>query len=85
MDIVVSPGGLVRCVYDETIDLRQLGLPHIRRASHVEPDSRGQWFADLAPSDGPRLGPFDNRSEALTAERQWLVVHWLIRPQRPGP
>ena len=85
MDIVISPRGDVRCVYDESIDLHQLGPPHIRRASHVEPEPSGQWFADLSPIDGPRLGPFHNRSDALTAERQWLVVHWLIRPQRPGP
>ncbi len=62
----------VRCLYDEAIDLAALGRLSITRASHVEPDDAGQWFADLAPVSGPRLGPFDRRSEALEAERAWL-------------
>jgi hypothetical protein len=81
MDLVIESGGLVRCVYSEAIDLATLGAVAIRRASHVEPDSRGRWFADLAPVGGPCLGPFDRRSEALDAERVWLERHWLV----PGP
>jgi hypothetical protein len=77
MQLVISPGGNVRCIYDETIDLVTLGQPEIRRASHVEPDGRGQWIADLAPVGGPKLGPFVRRSAALEAERRWLEVHWL--------
>jgi hypothetical protein len=77
MQLVISPGGAVRCVYDEAIELATLGQPHIQRASHVEPDGRGQWIADLAPVAGPKLGPFFRRSEALEAERRWLEVHWL--------
>ena len=77
MQLVISPGGTVRCIYDETIDLVTLGQPHIQRASHVEPDGRGQWIADLAPVGGPKLGPFVHRSAALEAERRWLEVHWL--------
>jgi hypothetical protein len=50
----------------------------VRRASHVEPDDAGQWFADLAIMGGPRLGPFLVRSQALAAERQWLSEHWLL-------
>ena len=77
MQLVISPGGAVRCVYDETIDLVALGQPHIQRASHVEPDGRGQWMADLAPVGGPQLGPFSRRSMALEAECRWLEIHWL--------
>jgi hypothetical protein len=44
----------------------------IQRASHVEPDEQGQWWADLAPVHGPKLGPFAVRSAALDAERCWL-------------
>ena len=72
MDLVISPLGQIRCVYDETIDLTQLGELSIRRASHVEPDDQGRWWADLAPVEGPVLGPFDRRSSALEAERLWL-------------
>ena len=77
MQLVISPGGAVRCIYDEAIELVKLGQPHIQRASHLEPDGRGQWIADLAPVGGPKLGPFSRRSAALEAERRWLEVHWL--------
>jgi hypothetical protein len=72
MELVVDAGGGVRCIYDEALDLRALGLLTITRASHVEPDKEGNWWADMEPSGGPVLGPFGSRSEALGAERGWL-------------
>jgi hypothetical protein len=66
----------VRGVYVEAIDLSTLGPLNIRRASHVEPDAEGRWWAELAPVGGPKLGPFGRRSEALTAELTWLEDHW---------
>ncbi len=33
------------------------------------------WWADLSPSKGPVLGPFDTRQAALDAEVAWLRVH----------
>ncbi len=78
-EIVIAPDGTVRYVYGEELDLAVLGKIEIRRASFVEPDSRGQWFADLAPVNGPKLGPFPFRSAALAAENQWLNEHWLDR------
>ena len=80
MDLVVEPTGRVRAIYDERIDLATIGAVSIRRASHVEPDDEGRWYADLAPVAGPVLGPFAVRSEALEAERAWLNQHWLIPP-----
>lgn len=77
MQLLVLPGGEVRCVYGETIELAQLGSLTIRRGSHVEPDSAGQWLADLGPIDGPVLGPFASRSQALAAETDWLLANWL--------
>jgi len=79
MQLVVEPGGAVRCIYGEEIDLAALGSPTISRASHVEPDQQGRWLADLSPVAGPVLGPFDVRSEALAAEHSWLETHWLGR------
>ena len=79
MQLVVQLGGIVRCVYDEVINLRQLGELSVQRGSSVEPDATGRWIADLAISGGPKLGPFDRRSEALTAEREWLEEHWLTQ------
>ena len=77
MQLLIQPDGGVRCVYDEAIDLSALGRLQIERGSYVEPDGEGSWLADLSPVTGPRLGPFDRRSEALTAERQWLEENWL--------
>ena len=48
MELVIDPGGTVRCIYDEAIDLAALGSLAITRASHVEPDELGSWHADLA-------------------------------------
>ena len=75
MILIVDPGGAVRCLYDEAIDLSFFGALSIHRASHVEPDQQGQWWADLAPTCGPKLGPFVRRSAALEAERRWLDEH----------
>ncbi len=77
MQLIVRSGGAVRCVYGEELDLHELGRLKIRRGSHVEPAGDGQWTADMAPVDGPILGPFQHRSQALAAERQWLIRHWL--------
>ena len=77
MQLIIEPGGVVRCIYSEHIDLAALGSPAIARASHVEPDQQGRWWADLSPVYGPRLGPFSNRSEALAAEQTWLEKNWL--------
>ncbi len=72
MELVVDAGGDVRCIYNEVLDLRELGKLQITRASHVEPDAAGYWWADMGPSGGPVLGPFRSRSAALGAERVWL-------------
>jgi hypothetical protein len=80
MHLVVDARGMVRGIYGEAIDLACFGDPSIRRASHVEPDGAGRWWADLRPVAGPRLGPFARRSEALAVELSWLEHHWLIKP-----
>jgi hypothetical protein len=79
MRLVIDTHGVVRCVYSEALDLATLGVVSVRRASHVEADAEGRWWADLSPVAGPRLGPFERRSQALEAERAWLEAHW------PGP
>ncbi len=80
MKLIVERGGCVRCLYGETVGLRCLGTLSVRRASHVEPDAKGLWWADLSPVDGPRLGPFVRRSDALSAEVAWIEEHWLTSP-----
>ena len=80
MELLIRPGGQIRCVYGEAIDLHELGQLHIMRASTVEPDEHGHWWVDLAPVQGPRLGPFRHRRQALDAEQEWLSRCWLIAP-----
>lgn len=77
MDLVVAPNGTVTAIYAETVDLRTLGFTTITRASHVEPDVDGQWLAHII--DGPVLGPFTRRSDALAAEVKWLTTNRLLR------
>jgi hypothetical protein len=74
IELVVGTDGVARCIYDEALDLREIGQLQITRASHVEPDAEGFWWADMGPVDGPMLGPFRSRSEALGAERGWLAA-----------
>jgi len=83
MNLIIQADGRVRGVFGEEIDLAVLGTPRICRASHVEPDAEGKWFADMAPVGGPLLGPFERRSEALEAEVAWLEANWLLRSESP--
>lgn len=75
MQMHIDSHGRIVGVYSEAIDLSALGVVSIRRASHVEPDEQGRWFADLSPVAGPKLGPFTLRSDALQAEQSWLELH----------
>lgn len=77
--IKVAADGTVRMIYDDDLaDVAKMlsskwsGTMTIRRVSHVEPDADGRWWADLSPLNGPRLGPFTLRREALEAERKWI-------------
>lgn len=73
--LLISPTGEITTIYQEVLDLAALGAMRIERASHVEPDDQGRWWADVI--NGPRLGPFPLRSEALAAEVAWLLQHRL--------
>jgi hypothetical protein len=77
VELVIGPGGMATCLYSEDLDLARLGEVRVRRVSHCETDEQGQWWADLSPVTGPKLGPFGKRSQALDAEVQWLRRHVL--------
>ena len=60
---------------DDLAPLLDEGTATVQRVSHVEPscvDGRHGWTADMTPIDGPVLGPFTTRAEALDAEHVWL-------------
>ena len=82
IDVMVSRSGSLRMIFDDRLDARSVGAIKIQRGSHVEPTTDGRWTADLSPVDGPVLGPFDKRTEALKAEVGWLRANWLPRPLR---
>ena len=85
MKLLVTPTGSIRCVYGEAVNLHRLGRLSIQRGSHVEPTADGQWTADLSPVNGPLLGPFSKRADALAAEVAWLLEHWLVPVEQVLP
>lgn len=81
LELAISPDGSVRFIYDdEAACLLEEGKVEIRRASHVEPEGM-TWVADMSPVNGPRLGPFKTRKEALEAEHSWLIQHDIPFPE----
>lgn len=75
MKLTFLPNGSAVSIYTEDLNLGHLGRLSHARASHVEPTNNGRWTADLSPVNGPLLGPYKNRSEALQAELNWLNEH----------
>lgn len=84
---VLIDQGKVIFVYEEKIAdlMKQLGFEFdgCRRVSNVEPEG-DRWCADLSLVGGPKLGPFDKRSEALQAEVAWVEAHLadILRDQQ---
>lgn len=77
MTISVSSNGTARMIYNDDFRLDYLGSVDIKRASHVEPDGKGRWTADMAPVGGPVLGPYRSRKKALEEEIRWLRKNLL--------
>jgi hypothetical protein len=77
MDINITvQGDRMEFIYnDDLVALLDEGDSTVRRVSHVEPscvEGKHGWTADMSPVDGPMLGPYDTRAEALAAEVAWL-------------
>lgn len=72
MKIIVEKDGNIRFMYsDDFCDLMDEGKYKVCRVSHVEPCDGG-WSADLTPINGPILGPYKKRKDALDAEIEWI-------------
>jgi hypothetical protein len=69
--------GIVETLYEDDLNLDQIGEMDIRRASHVEPNNNGKWIVDLSPVNGPKLGPFKKRKDALKAEVKWINKNYF--------
>jgi hypothetical protein len=75
VNISIDDGTLSFIYTDDLKSLLSEGKSTARRVSHVEPVPSGDdfvWTADMSPVDGPELGPFTTRQEALDAEVDWL-------------
>ena len=71
IQIVISRGRVRFIHQDDLAATLQVGKATTCRAGRVEPSQDG-WNADLRPVNGPVLGPFARRDEALQAEANWL-------------
>ena len=82
MEVFIDADGSLRAIHDDDLTemLGEVGTLTIRRASRVEP-AQGGWSADMAPVDGPVLGPFAKRRDALAAEVEWLKSHGTPTPR----
>ena len=73
IQLKIKDGTVSTIFSDEVMPfMRAAGRPVIKRASHVEPTPDNKWVADMAPSGGPILGPFESRAKALEEEIKWL-------------
>ena len=72
----VSPEGVATFIYTDALaPLLKEGKATIQRASYVEPDDKGQWWATMKPfGEEVVLGPFTTRQEALDEEERYLEV-----------
>ena len=75
--LLITPDSTLRFIWEDALSpLLKLGESVIERASYVEPEGT-EWYADLHPAGGPKLGPFSLRQQALTAEINWLTQNQL--------
>ena len=75
----IAPDGTLQFLWDDSLaPLLELGEGSLERASHIEPHGT-EWIANLSPVDGPTLGAFPLRNDALIAERDWLQQHGFGR------
>jgi len=78
--IRISENGELLAIYDDAHPILYAGgNQEIRRASHVEPDGRGGWTADMSPYGGSVLGTTRTRAESLQAETDWLTREIIER------
>ena len=75
VDITIQGDCMTFIYADDLSPLLDEGDATVTRVSHVEPscvDGQHGWTADMTPVDGPVLGPFTTRAEALDAEHVGL-------------
>lgn len=83
LTVRIRANGDMRFIWsDELAPLADSGVATTRRVSNVEQAGPGQgWTADMSPVDGPELGPFRLRRDALSAEQAWLNDHGILEQE----
>ena len=71
----IRPDGTIEGLYQEVLTLDTCGDRTIRRASSVEPSDDGSWQVQIGLIGGESLcmSGFRTRSDALAAEKAWIV------------
>lgn len=76
IEMTIQEDGTIKAIHNDALaPLYDESKTEIKRASHVEPVNGGEqvnWVADMSPLNGPKLGPYRLRSDALEAEVEWL-------------
>jgi len=72
--IVFTLDGSGHCLYDEVIDLKQLGSLSMQRASHVEFNERKQLWEVLSPDRQQVYFQSRSRQQCLDWERNNLPL-----------
>lgn len=77
--ITVRKDGTIEFIYDDDLKgfIDDNKEKKVFRASHVEPNENGDWYADLSPINGPKLTGFKTRQAALNAEVAWIQNNYL--------
>ena len=84
MQIIIEPGGAVRCIYARRDRPCRTGQPrHLPCLPRRARPARTLAGRHVARGWRRCWGRFDIRSEALAAEHAWLETNWL--PDRPQP
>ena len=87
MILKIKKNGVVQTLWNDSLDLHDLGDVTVERASSVEPEGTtesGQviWAVRLAKAVtgfpvGHRIATSTNRQEAIQAEVEWLNKNYL--------
>ncbi len=69
--------GRIQYIYNEDLNINNIGKVDIKRASRVEPDKDGKWYVDLSLIGGKKINGFNKRSEAIKYEIDWIEKNIL--------
>lgn len=69
--------GEIQYIYNEDLNINDIGKVNIKRVSKVEPDKDGKWYVDLSLIGGEKINGFNKRSNAIKYEIDWIEKNIL--------